>query len=91
MSRYATRFNKRDTNEPEILAALAKVGGHWVEGPPLDGWAVTDRMFTPVEIKMPGEPFTDGQREFIYACVTHNWPYWVWRSVEDMLRDVGSK
>lgn len=87
MSRYASRFNKRDKNEPEIKAALAQMGIDWHESGPLDGW-VWIQGWVPVEIKTKNGTLTQGQREFVAWCRDKNAEYMVVRSVDDLLDQV---
>lgn len=88
MGRHATRHNKRDANEPEIVDALADLGITWIEAGPLDGWAMIKGRFIPIECKMPGEPLTDSQNTFIDLCERSGWPYFIWRSGEDAIAGV---
>jgi hypothetical protein len=84
MSRYATRYNKRDANENELLQCLARLGIIWLEAPPLDGWCWLGQ-WVPVEIKVPRGNFTKGQRDFIAYCKATGKPCLVWRSEQDVL------
>jgi hypothetical protein len=92
-----SRWNRRDLNEPEILRAAEKLGGFWIEGPPLDGWIFHNSTgFVPVEIKQPyrkgrAREFTPAQKRFIALCEVHGATYWVWRTVDDVCRDLGSR
>jgi len=87
MSRRATRFNKRDSVEPDIVGALAAMGVLWIEGPPLDGW-VWFGQFIPVELKTSEGIFTQSQKDFIEICELNRWPYRVWRSVDEAVESV---
>ncbi len=88
MSRYATKFNKRDACEAEGVLALAAIGIEWFEAPPLDGWVCVDGVFIPVEWKMPGEPLTDSQNRFIHACERLGAPYRIWRSPDEAVASI---
>jgi hypothetical protein len=85
---WRSRYNKRDGNEPLIIAALAACGITWVEAGPLDGWVALSHQWTPCEIKNGRKGLTKGQKEFVAACERDGNPYRIWRSVEDVLRDV---
>ncbi len=88
MSRRATRYNKRDLCEAEGVLALAAMGIYWIESGPLDGWIVLEGQFVPVEWKMPGEPLTEGQQDFINLCDRSGWPYRIWRSADEATASV---
>lgn len=91
MSRHATRHNKRDANEPEILNALTNVHIPWYEAGPLDGWIFLHGQWMPVEIKMPGESFRQSQKDFIDVCAAFGRPCLVWRSVDDAIAAVNAR
>jgi hypothetical protein len=80
-------FNKRDANEPSILAEVAKLGVDWTEAGPLDGWIYL-AQFIPVEIKMPGEPLTTREQKFIDLCIARDRPWLVWRTSEQAVDSV---
>lgn len=86
--------NSRDLNEPELLEAAEKCGAWWTEAGPLDGWIFHPRIgFMPVEIKNPKrkgtkKEFTPLQKKFFEACTLSNSKYWIWRTVDDVLRDL---
>ncbi len=86
--RHATRFNKRDACEAEGVLALAAIGIEWFEAPPLDGWIVVDGVHIPVEWKMPGQPLTDSQNQFIDACERLGAPYRIWRSALEAVTSI---
>lgn len=88
MSRYATRFNKRDANEAPILDALEAMGVNWIEAGPLDGWINVAGQWIPCEIKMPDGRFTAGQKAFIDICKAFSWPHVVWRTPEEAIQFV---
>lgn len=88
MSRYATRWNKRDESEPAIVAALAKLGVDWHEGGPLDGWVHIGGQWIPVELKTPVGTLTKGQKEFIEMCVDRGRAVVVWRTPEEAIECV---
>lgn len=88
MSRRATKFNKRDGSEPEILAALAKLGVTWIESGPLDGWIAINGRFIPVELKSTDGRLTQGQKAFIAHCERDGLPYRIWRHANDAIESV---
>jgi len=88
VSRYATRFNKRDLAEPEILKVLAQLGVEWFEGPPLDGWIVLGKTFIPVEIKTKKGKLTPGQKLFISNCQIHERPFRIWRTPLEAIESI---
>lgn len=91
------RWNRRDQNEPEIVAAAEKLGAMWWESPPLDGfiWHVSTGWI-PVEIKQPhrkghASEFEKSQLEFFEWCKARGGKYFVWYTVDDVIRDLGAK
>lgn len=90
------RANPRDANEDALLAVAARLGGHWREGPPLDGWIFVRGHWWPVEIKKPEREglvheYTPAQKRFIAWCANRNAPWWVWRTTDDVIRDLGGR
>lgn len=92
------RWNRRDLNEPELIAAAEKLGGFWVEAPPLDGWVHHFRVggWIPVEIKQPqrqgqAREFTKAQKRFFEWATACGGKWLVWYTVEDVLRDLGAR
>lgn len=90
MSRHATRWNKRDENEPEILREIAKLGVEWIEAGPLDGWVYIVSRWLPVEIKTDKAPLTEGQSKFLADCIDGGRPCVVWRSAVEAIESVQS-
>ena len=92
-----TRWNHRDLNEPALVSAAEKLGATWWEFPPLDGWIWRmDTGFVPVEIKRPSRrghasEFTPAQKEFLAFCKATGGAYWIWYTVDDVLRDLGGR
>ena len=90
---------KRDANEPELVAALRKVGGYWIPlGWPVDGVAGAPRgqatRLVLIEIKDGSKPphkrkLTDDQQEFLRDCQSYGLPFAVVETVDDLLRAVG--
>lgn len=88
MSRYASRFNKRDEVEPDGIEALAKLGVEWVEAGPLDGW-IWLGQWIPVEWKSgKRKPLTQGQKDFIAQCNRTERPYRLWRTPLEAIESV---
>lgn len=90
------RANPRDANEQALLAVAEKLGGHWREDPPLDGWIFCRGRWMPVEIKLPereglAHEYTPAQKRFFTWCRQINASWWVWRTQEDVLRDLNPK
>lgn len=89
------RRNKRDANESDLLTEVRKIGCDWHEAGPLDGWVWAPcgrfpRQWVPVEVKNPGgrNRFQDGQKEFIALCEQTRRPHFVWRTLDDCIRDL---
>lgn len=85
--RRPTVLNKRDANEPEILKVIGKLGVTWHEAGPLDGW-IHVGTWVPIEIKMPGEPLTRGQEQFVEQCIALHRPFFIWRRVQDAISTI---
>lgn len=88
--------NPRDANEQALLELAARLGAHWHEGPPLDGWAWVRGRWAVVEIKRPEREglayeYTAGQRRFLTWCTNRGIPWWIWRTENDVLRDLGAR
>lgn len=85
--------SRRDANEETILAVIKRLGGHFLYGPPLDGWAWHPRRarYFPVEIKTEEREgtireFTSRQRQFFAWADANRAPYVVLRSRQDAMR-----
>jgi hypothetical protein len=88
--------NHRDANEAALLTTAEKLGAHWREGPPLDGWVFVRGRWMPVEIKNPAREgaaaeYTPRQARFLSWCRNLGAPWWVWRTTADVVRDLGAK
>lgn len=94
MSRLSLR---RDLNEPEIVNAAEKLGAFVLKFPPLDLWIWhTSTGWIPVEVKRPHRKgrmheFTPAQKRFFDFCAANHGPYLVWRTVDDVIRDLGGR
>jgi hypothetical protein len=88
MSRRATRFNKRDSNEIELVKTMKDLGLPWIESGPLDGWTVLGGRFVPVEFKAGKNKLTKGQEEFTDLCDHHGWPYAIFRTTDEIVNAV---
>lgn len=86
MNRRATRYDHRDGTEPAILEALASMGVAVYKAPPLD-LLIWLGYWVPVECKTATGRLTPGQKDFIADCVAAGRPYYLWRSVDDAIRD----
>lgn len=94
MVRYCD--NHRDANEADLLTTAEKLGAHWREGPPLDGWVFVRGKWMPVEIKNPAREgrareYTPAQQRFLTWCRNRSAPWWVWRTTADVMRDLGAR
>jgi hypothetical protein len=91
------RWNRRDDNEAALVAVAEKLGAFWVESPPLDGWLYHARTgWVPVEIKQPhregyASEFTKAQKRFFAWCIANKARWLVWRTEEDVLRDLNAR
>jgi hypothetical protein len=99
MSRHAfkraTRYENRDANESPLLEVVAKCGGTWEWGRPLDGWVYAPRgrfpcQWVPCEIKNAEgkNRFQDSQLEFFARALRLEQPFYVWRTADDVLIDL---
>jgi hypothetical protein len=84
--------NHRDGNESDLLDVFNRVGGVWVEGGPLDGWALFRGEWVPTEVKNPKgkNKFRKTQTDFIALCRANNAPVWVWRTEDDVYNCTGA-
>jgi hypothetical protein len=96
-----TRVNRysqttRDANEEALLAVAARLGAHWLQGPPLDGWVIWRGIWTPAEIKVPereglkGE-YTPAQLRFLRFCDDRSAPRFVWRTEADVIASLNGR
>lgn len=88
--------NKRDRNEGELVETASHLGAAWREGPPLDGWIWWRGRWLPVEIKLPqreglAHEYTPAQRRFFSWCGANSARWLVWRSAEDVIRDLNAQ
>lgn len=91
-----SRWNNRDANEGVLLELAYRLGAAWWEEGPLDGWCVHRGRFIPVEIKLPEREgliheYTKKQQRFFTWCKTMDVKWWVWRTSEDVIRDLGGR
>ena len=91
-------IHRKDANEDAIVSAVKRCGCWWRKGPPLDGWVWIGKwqMWMPVEIKVPEREghkseYTEAQKKFFAECDAHAARYWVWRTVDDVIRDLGGR
>jgi hypothetical protein len=92
------RWNHRDGNEAALITTAEQLGALWFEGPPLDGWVYIPQFgrWIPVEIKQPSREghareFTKLQHRCFGWCEQYGAPWWVWRTTDDVLRDLGAR
>ena len=86
----------RDRNEAALIALAERLGGHWFEGPPLDGWIWFRKTYTPIEIKRPEREGTSAeltplQKRFIRWCQVSGSCYCIWRTEADVMMFFGAK
>ena len=98
MTRIRYNHNTRDLNEQELVKTAQALGLQWLQDGPLDGWAwhPRERRWMPVEIKRPeregmAHEYTPMQRRFFTWCRERNAPWWVWRTIADVIRDAGGR
>ena len=87
------RAARRDANEVQLVLLARMLGAHMVKEGPLDYWCEKDGNWTPVEIKVPSKKdkkgeFTDAQLSFFARCKMYGSPWWVWRTDDDVFRDL---
>jgi len=89
---------ERDTNDAELVAHALRLGGHFVRAAPLDGWCWVPRLavWRPVEIKRAevegqAHEYTPQQVRFQRWCRDRGAPWWVWRTLDDVTRDLGGR
>lgn len=88
------RAARRDENEDELVNLARRLGATWRYAGPLDGWLGWDGKWTPVEVKDPkkeghADEFRPAQTLFIHDCKVDALPFLVWRTANDVLRDLG--
>jgi hypothetical protein len=78
--------NRRDSNEPEIVAYFKGIGCWLVQGKPGQGFdylvVFSGKIFV-VEIKMAGRSLTTYERTLMHECELRGIHYYVLYSVED--------
>ena len=87
------RHGRRDGNESHLISLALGMGAYWVQAPPLDGWIFFRGKWTPVEIKNPEgkDELTKAQIRFRIQCNEHQAPHFLWRTLDDVCRDLGAK
>lgn len=88
--------HRKDRNHDAIVGAAEAYGAWFIKAPPLDGWVWCKRLnkYMPVEIKMPEREgrkheYTPAQKRFFFQAARDGASWWVWRTVEDVTRDLG--
>lgn len=94
MKRY--NRNRRDNNERPLVAHAERLGAHWLEDGPLDGWTYFRGIWTPTEIKDPAregfaDEYTPQQLRFFRWCSERRAKWFTWRTIEDVERDLGAR
>jgi hypothetical protein len=91
VKRYAAR---RDANEPELVMLARQIGAvMWPLAEPVD-WLVGWRgRWYPTELKNPEgrNRLTEQQILFSAAAKERELPVWIWRSEDDVFRDLGAR
>lgn len=89
------RAAKRDLNEASLLETAAILGAHCVVAGPLDLWVslTTGAKYYPCEIKRPERKgkkneYTKAQLKFFAELKAFGRPWLIWRSTEDILKDI---
>lgn len=89
-SRY---FDHRDANEAALMAVAAQMGAEFHRTPPFDGVILFRGAKRDVEVKDPAreghkDEYTNLQRVWIERFKRHGIPLLVWRTVDDVVRDL---
>lgn len=91
MGRRATRYDHRDANESPLLKAAREMGVTIERAPPLDNWGWFPKLvqWIPIEVKNPDgkNRFERSQKDFMRRCDLTGAPYFVWRTIDDVVRD----
>lgn len=90
-SRYVQH---RDANEPALMATAARLGAEFRKTPPFDGVIAYRGKLRHVEVKDPareGTPreYTPMQRTWLAFFARHGIKLLVWRTDDDVIRDLG--
>lgn len=90
------RADPRDANEKPLIALAERFGAACHKGPPLDLWCVHRGVWMPVEIKIPEvegqkHEYKPAQLRFFAWCGIRNARWWVWRTEDDVIRDLGGR
>ena len=89
--------NRRDANEEALLTIAEQFGAQWVEEGPLDGWVwFRGQWLGPAEIKLPeregtAREYTPKQKRFLTWCRNHGARWLIWRTTDDVVRDLNRK
>ena len=85
------RAQRRDANEPDLVAAMRKSGMLWVPGHsfPVDGLIGWRGRWQPVEIKDPRQPLskralTPREADFLRDCQAYSLPFILAHGFEDI-------
>jgi len=94
MPRYA---GKRDANESDLVTIASQLGVQFEQIGPLDFWCGWRGRWVPLEIKNDSKithrvskPYTDKQVLFLARCKERQLPVWIWRTENDVYRDLGA-
>ena len=88
LNRYA---RKRDTSEPEIVAALRAAGARvWQLDRPFDLLCGIRGRFVVLEVKTGKAKATDAQESELHACQAGGLPVYLVRTVDDALQAIGA-
>jgi hypothetical protein len=87
---------RRDDVEHELILLARRLGAKLIMGGPLDWWWLRNGQWIPVEIKDPAREghmheYTRAQRNFLAFAKEHRGPWLVWRTSDDVIRDLGAK
>jgi Holliday junction resolvase len=87
------RAAKRDASERELVETLRALGGFWIRGGPMDGWAGIGGHWVCVECKTPRraggrDRLQPTQVALIETANAHRLPVAVWRTADDVIATV---
>lgn len=86
--------DKRDANEPALMATAARLGAEFRKTPPFDGVIAYRGKLRHVEVKDPARQgsareYTPMQKTWLAFFQRHGIKLLVWRTDDDVIRDLG--
>lgn len=87
------KVHRSDANIGEVVKAARKLGITVVHiGRPTDLLVCIGAFWYPCEVKSSAKaPYTDDQLEFKALCEDKNLPMLTWRSVDDLIAQLGAR